>query len=83
VGSAAWASADTAAAGDGRRVSEPVVNQQWRRWQAEVVTLLRSDFHGELAAIAVDDVDWPSWHPFFVQGRSPRAAIDRALERDV
>jgi hypothetical protein len=55
----------------------------WQRWQTEVVSLLRGYLHGELAAIDFEDVDWPSWRPFFVQGRSPRAAVDRALERDI
>jgi hypothetical protein len=56
---------------------------QWQQWQTEVVSLLRKYFHGELAAIGAEDIDWPSWHPFFVQGRSAQAAIDRALERDL
>jgi hypothetical protein len=56
---------------------------QWQEWQSEVVSLLRRYFHGELSAIAIDDVDWPSWYSFFIQGRSPQEAIDRALERDL
>jgi hypothetical protein len=55
----------------------------WERWQEEVVALLRSDFDGELRQTTLDDVDWVSWKPFFIQGRSPRAAIERALERDI
>jgi hypothetical protein len=56
---------------------------RWLQWQTDVVALLRDYLHAELATIGVEDIDWPSWHPFFIQGRSPRAAIDRALERDL
>jgi hypothetical protein len=52
-------------------------------WQREVVALLRKDFGGELKQIAVDDVDWQSWRDLYTQGRTPRAAIERALERDL
>jgi hypothetical protein len=33
--------------------------------------------------IGLEDIDWPSWRVFFQQGKSPRAAIERALERDL
>jgi hypothetical protein len=55
----------------------------WPQWQQEVVALLKHDFADTLEAISLDDIDWPSWHEYYVQGKSPRAAIDRALERDV
>jgi hypothetical protein len=52
-------------------------------WQQEVVSLLRRDFCSELQQITVNDVDWQSWKHFYMQGRTPRAAIERALERDL
>jgi len=55
----------------------------WERWQTELVALLRSDLCGELQNTTLDDVDWSSWEVFYLQGRTPRAAIDRALERDL
>jgi len=58
--------------------------ERWEQWQSEIVMLLQSDFGGEvLRDICLEDIDWPSWHQFFVQGKSPRAAIERALERDL
>jgi hypothetical protein len=58
--------------------------QTWEQWQSEIVTLLQKDFDGEaLQHICHEDIDWPSWHGFFLQGKSPRAAIERALERDL
>ncbi len=57
--------------------------QSWAQWQREVLTLLRQDFQEALRHISLDDVDWPSWQNFYLQGRTPRAAIDRALERDL
>jgi len=55
----------------------------WTQWQNDVVALLEKDFVETLQQISMDDIDWPSWHGYFVQGKSPRAAIDRALERDL
>ncbi len=57
--------------------------QSWTQWQREVLTLLRQDFQEVLRHISLDDIDWPSWRNFYLQGRTPRAAIDRALERDL
>jgi hypothetical protein len=58
--------------------------QSWAQWQAEVVDLLRGDFEEILRQhISIEDVDWPAWRTFFLEGRSPRAAVDRALERDL
>ncbi len=58
--------------------------QTWEQWQSEIVTLLQKDFGGEvLQHICLEDIDWPSWHGFYLQGKSPRAAIERALERDI
>ncbi len=57
--------------------------QSWTQWQREVVTLLRQDFREILRHISLDDIDWPAWRAFYLQGRTPRAAIDRALERDL
>lgn len=57
--------------------------QTWAQWQIEVVALLQGDFEEFLHGISLDDVDWPSWRDFYIEGRSPRAAVDRALERDL
>jgi hypothetical protein len=59
------------------------MTETWNRWQLEVVALLQADFAEVFGEIGLNDVDWPSWHPLFVQGRSPRAAIERAFERDL
>jgi hypothetical protein len=56
--------------------------QPWTQWQSEVVELLKSDFD-EALVVSMDDIDLPSWRPYYEQGRSPRAAIERALERDL
>jgi hypothetical protein len=57
--------------------------QTWEQWQSEIVTLLQKDFEEALQHISLDDIDWPSWHGLYLQGKSPRAAIERALERDL
>jgi hypothetical protein len=73
----------------GRRRSRPRMDEleaaalNFELWQQEVLVLLRRDFGGELQHITVDEVDWPLWKEFYTQGRTPRAAIERALERDL
>jgi hypothetical protein len=57
--------------------------QTFLQWQNEVVAVLQSDFEDLLPRISLDDVDWSSWRDFYIQGRSPRAAVNRALERDL
>ncbi len=54
----------------------------WVQWQRAVLALLRADLSGVLRSIQLDEVDWDAWHCFYVDGCSPRAAIDRALARD-
>lgn len=49
----------------------------WARWQEAVVELLKTEF-----AISFDEVDWEAWKPLYEHGRSPKSAVDRALERD-
>lgn len=54
----------------------------WVQWQRAVLALLHADVSGVLRSIQIDDVDWDAWYSFYAEGRSPRAAIDRALARD-
>ncbi len=54
----------------------------WTQWQQAVLSQLRTDFSELLQQIGLDDVDWESWRPLYNDGRSPQAAVNRALERD-
>ena len=55
----------------------------FERWQDEVLSILRNEFCAELELITTDEVDWRSWRVFYEQGKSARAAVNRALERDL
>ena len=55
----------------------------WQQWQRGVLQLLRAELREVLDVITVDDVGWEAWREFYDQGRTPRAAVNRALERDV
>jgi hypothetical protein len=57
--------------------------ETWTEWQIEVVKLLKRDFEEILGQISTEEIDWPAWHPYYQQGRSPRSAIERALELDL
>jgi hypothetical protein len=54
----------------------------WMQWQEAVLAVLRADFAEVLQHIGFDDVDWAAWRNFYNDGRTPQAAVDRALERD-
>jgi hypothetical protein len=54
----------------------------WTQWQNAVLALLRVDFAEVLQFIGMEEVDWDSWRNFYVEGRTPKSAVDRALERD-
>jgi hypothetical protein len=54
----------------------------WVQWQQAVLIQLRADFAELLQHIGLDDVDWESWRHFYDDGRTPQAAVNRALERD-
>ena len=57
--------------------------QTWVQWQAEVVAALGAELEEILHHVALDDIDWAAWRNFYLEGRSARAAVDRALERDL
>lgn len=57
--------------------------QTWAEWQRGVVAILRHDFREALNQISLEDVDWGAWCRFYLEGRTPSAAVDRALERDL
>jgi hypothetical protein len=54
----------------------------WTQWQNAVLALLRADFAEVLQFIGMEEVDWDSWRNFYMEGRTPKSAVDRALERD-
>jgi hypothetical protein len=57
--------------------------QSWTQWQTEVLTLLRKDLDDTPHYISLENVDWMLWEKLYLEGRSPRAAIDRVLEWDL
>jgi len=73
----------TSTGGDGRRSTIATTLLGWHQWQLEVLGLLRNELRGILDNIRLDDVDWLSWQAYYHEGRSPRRAVDRALERDL
>jgi hypothetical protein len=57
--------------------------QSWQQWRAGVVDEIRCDLAEVLADVKDADVDWEAWRPLYEEGRSPRAAVDRAFLRDI
>jgi hypothetical protein len=55
----------------------------WNQWCEAVVRVLRVELADTLRHITLDDVDWEAWRCFYEGGRTPRAAVNRALERDL
>lgn len=54
---------------------------EWVVWQCGVVAELRFQLHEHLGEIDDRDVDWDAWFPLFLEGCSPRDAVDKALVR--
>lgn len=69
-------------AGDTRAIAGSPA-QTWLEWQRDVVAILRRDFSEALHQVSIEEIDWPAWRRFYLEGRSPPAAVDRALERDL
>lgn len=61
----------------------PAAAQAWSEWQRDVLDILRRDFREALDHLSLEDVDWPAWLRFYLEGRTASAAVDRALERDL
>ena len=57
--------------------------QSWQQWRAGVVDEIRCNFRDVLDDVKEADVDWDAWRPFYDEGRSPRAAVDRAYVRNI
>jgi hypothetical protein len=57
--------------------------EHWREWRRGVVCTIRAHFGGVLAAIGEEDVDWEAWRPLYEEGRSPKAAVERAFLREI
>jgi len=55
----------------------------WARWQHGVMSVIRTEFEELFAYVDRDDVDWNAWRPLYDEGRSPKAAVDRAFARDI
>jgi len=55
----------------------------WARWQHGVMSVIRIEFEELFAYVDRDDVDWNAWRPLYDEGRSPKAAVDRAFARDI
>jgi hypothetical protein len=56
--------------------------EHWSEWRRGVVRTIRAHFGDVLAAIREEDVDWEAWRPLYEEGRSPRAAVERAFLRE-
>lgn len=55
----------------------------WYDWQRDVVEVIRHDFSEILIEVGENDIDWDAWRPLYEEGRSARAAVDRAFVRDL
>jgi hypothetical protein len=55
----------------------------WIVWQVQVLEAVRLMLCELVAPLDLSDIDWDAFRPFYEQGRSPQAAVDRAFERDL
>ena len=57
--------------------------EHWSEWRRGVICTIRAHFGGILDQVGEDDVDWEAWRPLYDEGRSPKAAVERAFLRDI
>jgi hypothetical protein len=55
--------------------------EEWLNWQSGVLAELRSELREHVEEIDTRDVDWDAWLPLFLEGCSPRDAVDKAFVR--
>lgn len=53
----------------------------WQDWRRGVVAEIRSEFRELFSAIEDQDIDWDAWLPLYLEGCSPRNAVDKAFVR--
>lgn len=54
---------------------------EWVDWQRGVVAEIRNEFREHFSEIEDDEIDWDAWLPLFLEGCSPRRAVDKAFAR--
>lgn len=59
------------------------LTNSWIDWRQGVVAVIRDAFRGVLDSVEDTDIDWDAWRPLFEEGRSPKAAVDKAYLRDL
>ena len=57
--------------------------EHWMEWRRGVVCTIRAHFGDVLDTIGEEDVDWDAWRPFYEEGRSPKAAVERAFLQEI
>ena len=55
--------------------------EEWLSWQSGVLAELQSELREYVGDIDDQDVDWDAWLPLFLEGCSPRAAVEKAFVR--
>ncbi len=55
----------------------------WKRWQSDVVVVIRSEYQDLFPLIQTDEIDWQAWQPLYDQGCSAREAVGLALSNSV
>lgn len=60
-----------------------IATDSWCDWQRDVLAAIRDDFSEILFEVDENDIDWDAWRPLYEEGRSARAAVDRAFVRDL
>jgi hypothetical protein len=54
---------------------------EWVSWQRGVVDEIRTEFRDLFSAIDDQDIDWDAWLPLYLEGCTPRRAVDKAFVR--
>jgi len=56
---------------------------EWQDWRRGVVAEIRNEFREHFSSIEDQDIDWNAWLPLYLEGCTPRNAVDKAFVRQV
>jgi hypothetical protein len=63
------------------REVEDLRMDEWLNWQRGVVKELRAELGEHLGELDDQDIDWEAWLPLYLEGCTPKAAVEKAFVR--
>jgi hypothetical protein len=76
-----YGTSDSAERAATMREVEDLRMDEWLDWQRGVVKELRAELGEHLGELDDHDIDWEAWLPLYLEGCTPKAAVEKAFVR--